>query len=94
MISKKKNFKGTVRMKCLCREEERKEDKYKGSGGYAMLKQGQREKQQEDLTGEITLGAKEGIFTAVFGEVCISYLTPFQSPEVREVHELFKLTES
>lgn len=59
-----------------------------------MLKQGQREKQQEDLTGEVTLEAKERIFTAVFGEVCILYLTPFQSPEVGEVHELFKLTES
>lgn len=81
-------------MKCLCGEKGRKEDKYRLGGGYAMPKQGQREKQQEDSTAEVTLGVKEGIFTVVFGEVCISYLIPFQSPEVREIHELFKLTES
>lgn len=62
--------------------------------GYAVQQQGQREKQQEDLTGEIALGVKEGIFTAVFGQVYISYLIPFQSPEMREIHEPFKLTES
>lgn len=59
-----------------------------------MLKQGQREAQQEDLAREVTVGVKEGGFTGVSGEVCILCLIPFQSPEVREISELFKLTES
>lgn len=81
-------------MKCLCKEKGRKEDKYRWGGGCAVPKHGWREKQQEDLTGEVTLGVEGRIFTAVFGEVCILYLIPFQSPEVRQIHELFKLTES
>lgn len=38
------------------RNEEKNID---GGGDYAMLKQGQREKQQENLTGEVALGVKE-----------------------------------
>lgn len=68
------------------RNEEKNID---GGGDYAMLKQGQREKQQENLTGEVALGVKEWIFSVVFREVCTLYLIPFQSPKVRQIHELF-----
>lgn len=87
------DLKGILIMKCLCRRKGRKEDKYIWSGGDALPKWGWWEKQQEDLTVEVTQGVKKGIFTVVFGEVCISYLIPFQSPEVKQIHDLFKLTE-
>lgn len=37
--------------------EGNKKDKYRWDGGYAVLKQGQREK-PEDLTGEVTLSER------------------------------------
>lgn len=49
----------------------------------------ERKKQQEHLAGEVTLELKERNFTEASGEVRISYLVPFQSPEVRQIHELF-----
>lgn len=80
-------------MKCLRREKGKKK-RTNIDGVEAMLCWSKvREKQQEELAREVTLGVKGG-FTVVFGEVCISYLIPFQSPEVREINELFKLTES
>lgn len=72
-------------MKCLCREKLRNKDNIYGVEAEARA---ERKKQQEHLAGEVTLGLKEGNFTEVSGEVCISYLVPFQSPEVRQIHEL------
>lgn len=79
-------------MKWLCRGKVIKKDKYRWEGGYAVLKQGQSRRKRIGL--EKSHRVKEWIFAVVFGEVCISYLVPFQSPEMREIQELFKLTEN
>lgn len=73
-------------MKCLYRKKLRsKDNKY----GVRAKAKAERKKQQERLAGEVTLELKERNFTEASGEVRTSYLVPFQSPEVRQIHELF-----
>lgn len=90
---KKRSFKGIDRMKWLCREKGIKKDKYRWDGDYAVLKQGQREK-QEDLTGEVTLSERMDFYSGIWGSMHFpSHLIPKFRDE-REINKLFKLTEN
>lgn len=60
---------------CLCRKKLRNKDNIYGVKAEARA---ERKKQQENLAEEVTVELKEGNFTEIFGDVCISYLVPFK----------------
>lgn len=80
-------------MNWLCREKGIKKDKYRWDGGYAVLKRGQREK-QEDLTGEVTVSERMDFCSGIWRNLhFLSHFIP-KSRDEREINELFQLTEN